>query len=513
MVSAQEIENKAIINHWPISILNGLVALISLAIPMYMSRVVSSEEIGKYKIVFLYLTMIPSLTLSTGIESGLYYWTGLMENAREKVRGAWSMALIQSVLFFVILIVFSPFIRSWLNWSWEQYISFSFAGLTVVLSSLYESILIGRNKIWKSAFFSTFFNTINALTVILAILIFKSAIMIVWGYTITMLIKIAASYYFGVKEGWIPVGLDLKEAKNVLKYYLPVSSAGVFDFLVNNSDRFLLSILITPVQFVSYSFGCLAIPPLQILESSVNRVIIPQLTTAIEQHDKSHAARLYRSGLEQIMLIFIPASIGLFIFAEPIIKLLFTEKYIDSAPYLKLYALLILLTGIPFDIAARASGNGKWIFKNTIKMGIFSLGLCALLAWKLGPFGALIAMIITLVVQKYFGFTLMVKTYGWSLKEMIPFNTLYLCFALASSLGLASLFIKSYFSNDLTWFMTCSIQFTVIYLGTLLIIRKDLFGNIPLLNKIFSFFYGKKTLLTTELNNDIIDININESDN
>lgn len=490
-MSSKESKKKVIIGHWPISILNGIVALLSLAIPIYMSRVVSSEEIGKYKILFLYLTMIPSLTLCTGIESGLYYWTGLIKNAREKVRGAWSMAIIQSVTFFIIIMIFSPIIRLWLNWSWEEYISFAFAGLTVVLSSLYESILIGRKKIWTSAFFSTVFNTINVLMIISAIFIFKSAVIIVWGYAFTMSLKIAASYYLGVKEGWIPLGLDLKEAKNVVKYYLPVSSAGVFDFLVNNSDRFLLSLLITPAQFVSYSFGCLAIPPLQILESSVNRVIIPQLTTAIEKNDRSHAAQLYRSGLEQIMLIFIPACMGLFIFAEPIIKLLFTEKYIDAAPYLKLYAVMILLTGIPYDIAARASGNAKWILKNTIRMGVFSLILCVVLASKFGPFGALMAMIITLVIQKTFGFNLMVKTYNWSLKEMIPFNTLFLYMALASFLGLSSVIVKRYFTNDLTWFIVCGLHFAVIYLATLAVLRKDLFGSIPHLNKLYPFFTGK----------------------
>lgn len=494
----EDIEKKTIINHWPVSILNGIVALISLAIPMYMSRLVPGEEIGKYKIMFLYLTMIPSLTFSTGIESGLYYWTGLVKNAREKVRGAWSMALIQSVSFFIILIIFSPFIRAWLLWDWEQYISFSFAALTIVLSSLYESILIARKKIWTSALFSTFFNTINALAVILAIIYFKSAVMIVWVYTITMFIKIAASYYLGVKEGWVPAGLDLAEAKNVLKYYLPVSSSGVFDFLVNNADRFLLSLLISPVQFVSYSFGCLAIPPLQILESSVNRVIIPQLATAIELGDKKHAAHLYRSGLEQIMLIFIPASVGLFIFSDPIIKLLFTEKYSDSAQYLKLYTLLILLTGIPYDTVARASGNGKWIFKNTIRMGTISLILCSLLAWRFGPFGALSAMIITLIIQKYYGFNLMTKNYGWSFKEMIPLNTICLYFGLAGALGIACLLLKSYFYNGLTWFITCSIPFALIYLGTLFSIRKDLFGNILFLQKIISIFYAKKKYLSNQ---------------
>ncbi|MBC7539655.1 MAG: oligosaccharide flippase family protein [Bacteriovorax sp.] len=497
----EDLEKKTIISHWPVTILNGIVALIYLAIPMYMSRLVSGEEIGKYKIIFLYLSMIPSLTFCTGIESGLYYWTGLLDKAREKVRGAWSMALIQSVSFFIILIIFSPFIRTWLRWDWEQYISFAFAALTIVLSSLYESILIARKKIWSSALFSTFFNTINALAIVFAIVYFKSTVKILWVYTITMFIKIAASYYFGVKEGWIPAGLDLREAKNVLKYYLPVSSSGVFDFFVNNADRFLLSLLISPVQFASYSFGCLAIPPLQILETSVNRVIIPQLATAIEHGEKRHAAHLYRSCLEQIMLIFIPACVGLFIFSDPIIKLLFTEKYSDSAQYLKLYTFLILLTGIPYDIAARASGDGKWILKNTIRMGSFSLILCTMLAWKWGPFGALSAMIVTLIVQKYYGFNLMIKNYGWSFKELLPLNSISLYLGLAGTLGIVCLILQSFFYNGLTWFISCSIPFALIYLGTLFYFRKDLFGNIPFLHKMMSTLFSKNKYLSNQYEN------------
>ena len=244
-----------------------------------------------------------------------------------------------------------------------------------------------------------------------------------------MVLKISASYYFGVKEGWIPAGLDLREAKSVRQYYMPVSASGIFDFLQNNSDRFLLSLFISPLKYASYTFGCLSIPPLQILETSVNRVMIPQLATAIERNDKIHAANIYRSGVEQVMLIFIPAFVGLVVFAEPIIRLLFTDKYIDSVPYLRIYALWILLSGIPYDVAARASGNGNWILKNNIKIGSFSLILCSILAWKFGPYGALVSMILTLLLQKALGFKLMIKSYGWSLKEMIPTKALILFFS------------------------------------------------------------------------------------
>ncbi|MBC7430322.1 MAG: hypothetical protein H7336_17035, partial [Bacteriovorax sp.] len=118
-----------------------------------------------------------------------------------------------------------------------------------------------------------------------------------------------------------------------------------------------------------------------------------------------------------------------------------------------------------------------------------------------------------LIVQKFFGFNLMVKAYGWSFKEMIPLNTLYLFFGLASLLGLVCFLIKSYFSSDQVWFAFCSIHFAVIYLGTLFVIRKDLFGNISFLSKFSYFFNRKKYSSLQKTNNEIARINVYESDN
>jgi O-antigen/teichoic acid export membrane protein len=478
-----DLTKKVSIGHWPITLLNGLSAAVALLLPMFMSRMISAEEIGKYKIVFLYLSMVPALSFSAGIESGLFYWAPLPEKAKEKVRSAWSMAVLQSLMFFGVLVLFAPLIKPWLNWNWDLYLSFVFASLVVVCGTLYEALLISRNKIWSGAIFSAIFNTLNTFSILFSLLYFKSAISMVWAFFIITSIKISIAYYLGRKEGWIPATIDLGEARSVRHYYFPVSTSGIFDFLMNNSDRFLLSLLITPVQFATYSFGCLAIPPLQILESSVNKVMIPQLTIAMNKLDMQRAAHLYRSSLEQIMLIFVPAFFGLFIFAEPIIRLLFTDKYMESVHYLRLYSILILLSGIPFDVAARATGNGKWILKNTILMGTISLSLCALLAWRFGPFGALVAMIITLIIQKISGFRLMLRTYEWSLKEMIPTKTLLQYFALAGTLGIISEIFRNYFTRDIIWFVSCGVPFAIIYLGVIFIFKKDLFGDISFLRK------------------------------
>ena len=471
------------IGHWPITILNGISAVVALIVPMFMSRHVAGDEIGKYKITFLYLSMVNALSFSSGIESGLYYWAVLPDKAKEKVRSAWSMGVIQTVAFFLVLIIFAPIIRPWLKWDWNLYIAFTFASLTMVLGTMYESLLIARGKIWYGAIFSAIFNMLNTITLLIAIVFFKSALVIVWIYFFTMAFKIAVSYFLGTRDNWVPLGIDLSEAHSVRKYYYPVSTSGIFDFLMNNSDRFLLSLLISPLQFASYSFGCLPIPPLQILETSVNRVIIPQLASAINKDDKLHAAHIYRSAVEQIMFIFVPAFFGLFIFAEPIIKMLFTVKYLESVPYLRLYSILILLSGIPFDVAARASGNGKWILKNTIRMGTFSLVLCSLLAWKFGPYGALTAMIITITIQKFFGFSLMTNTYGWSLKEMIPVKTLLIFISVSVLLGALCYMLKNNFSNSILWFFSCGGAFAILYLSTIFWLRKDLFGELPFLKR------------------------------
>lgn len=80
-------------SHWPLSILGGMVSIFNLLLPLLLVRILTPDEIGHYKIFFLYLVLVPWAFMTAGITHGLGHWSG-KENLRiEAFRTSWSILL------------------------------------------------------------------------------------------------------------------------------------------------------------------------------------------------------------------------------------------------------------------------------------------------------------------------------------------------------------------------------------------------------------------------------------
>ena len=75
MISCDTVE-EATSSHWPISICSFVSAIASLLIPILLVRVLSAEEVGFYKVFFLYMALSPVFFGITGLQNGLCYFSG-----------------------------------------------------------------------------------------------------------------------------------------------------------------------------------------------------------------------------------------------------------------------------------------------------------------------------------------------------------------------------------------------------------------------------------------------------
>lgn len=66
--------------------------------------------------------------------------------------------------------------------------------------------------------------------------------------------------------------------------------------------------------------GSLIIPPLLLLEMSVQKVLVPNLSRAYHHHNESEMIKHFLKAQTDIAHIMIPAVFGLIIFNRPIIK-------------------------------------------------------------------------------------------------------------------------------------------------------------------------------------------------
>lgn len=256
----------------------------------------------------------------------------------------------------------------------------------------FEEALICSGRIWAGALFHSGTQLFRAMLLLAVALLTGDLASVFLAFAIYSFLKFALSYVVGFQMGLIGAEFSRQDLTSVVRYSFPVSFSGILSLVSEKADQFLLAAYLSTHQFAVYSLGCLAIPPLHILEQSVTRLLVPDLSRLDEERRFSDFAWRYRRAVSELSIVLIPSSVGLALFSDQIITLLFTSDYIEGALYLRIFAVSYLLLSFPFDVFARARGDGRWILHTYLSSGACALALTALGLEFFGASGALVPL-------------------------------------------------------------------------------------------------------------------------
>ena len=451
-------------SHWPLTLLTSFSSVLNIGLPMIMARIFPAHEVGIFRMFFLYLMVVPALSLNAGIINGLYFWAGKNSNGKKEIAES-------GALLFWIGLIFTTL--AWLTRSqWNTFIElppstewlFIACIFPTVLATFYESSCIAQGRLWTGALFSASFELIRAVILLGVIVYFRTLEAVLLTHLVMMIFKVFIGFILGIKDGITTFRVERQDIGPIIKYALPVSIAAVFDLIVTSSDRFILTKFIEPAEFAIYAIGCLSLPPLQMLEQSINKVLIPKLAKALERKETLQAKFLYREAMSELSFFLIPAVCGIFIFSDPLIQLLFSSRFSASAYFLKIYAFTYLLYAIPQDAAFRATGSGRWILTTSIKFGLVSMIGVYLMTRFYGATGALLtSILVQLSIRMYSLFQIRVHL-KWNFKDFIPYKTYLKSTSIAITLAVITQILKHHFSSERVWFLICGPLFAMIYL-------------------------------------------------
>jgi O-antigen/teichoic acid export membrane protein len=451
--------------HWPLTILGGGVSLINLLLPLVLVRVLSSSEIGQYKIYFLYLALIPWLLLSSGIVNGLSHWGGLPQKKYSALQSSWTALVCMSGGFLLLGFLFLTPIQRLLGWERVEAFLLVLGVSITMISNFFDEASIATGRILRGAVFSSGFDLIRNLSMLFSAYYFRSVISVLWSHVIFISIKCAVGALWGFVDKIQRPNFSASSFRSVFKYAFPVSIASALSVATGYSDQIVLSRLLRAEEFAIYSFGCLLVPPLLIFEQSVNKVLIPRMSECFSKEESSKAKKLFKNGIAELSWLLIPSGIGLIVFAEPIVRLLFTEKFIDAVVFLRVYSITHLVNLLPYDSVARSKGDGSWIMRRLLFFSILSTISVVIGAHFYGAIGALIALVGCQALMRISSVIDISRTQEWALTEMLPFAE-WRKFYLLSLAGATLAYVaRPAFHSPLGWFGVMGGIFTMIYLS------------------------------------------------
>jgi O-antigen/teichoic acid export membrane protein/glycosyltransferase involved in cell wall biosynthesis len=452
-------------SHWPITLTNGTTAMLMLFLPLGLVRILSPEQLGRYQIFFLYIGISPSLFMTGALNNGVYHWAGKYPGAKPEVRQSWTLLVLLTFLISMIGLTISKPLAFHLNIPPLDLRLFLLAAPFIIASTFLEDLMISRGNIWTGSFYSAGFNLLKVAGFLAAAWWTRKAEALFLFFLGFAVLRTAIGLYLLSQSDETRFLLSRERIRNVLRYSLPVSLSSLAGLGLQNVDKIILSMRLSVVSYASYALGCLSIPPLEILETSVNRVMIPGLSKAFASKKPAEAAALYSEGVAELFRILMPAAVGLMIYSEPIVRILFTTRYLAAATFLRWYALAYLFMSLPYDAVARARGDGHWILRTSILFALFCAPATWFAAGHWGALGALGAMLTSVGGMRLYSLSYSQRHLGLPLSKFLPLREMMFELALAGVAALISILLYPLFSDSRTWFLVTGPLFTIIYFG------------------------------------------------
>ena len=211
----------------------------------------------------------------------------------------------------------------------------------------------------------------------------------------------------------------------------------------NDFGRVVVGSVLGPVPLAIYSTAHYQVPLVNIVQTSLSDVIFPDLVKRA-QRDPAEGLRLWKRAQMMVAAVIVPAWMLLSYFAEPLIRLAFTDAYVAATPYFQVFLLLMLRQCFQFSTLLRSvEDNASFATSSAIALAI-NIALLVALMPAFGLWGPTIGLVASNLWSGYYLGRRVMARYG------VPASQLFHWRKLAWSL-LASALALGLMHGALTW--------------------------------------------------------------
>ena len=350
-------------------------------------------------------------------------------------------------------------------------------GLTVVVAGVknVQQAYVSKTLQFKRFFFATLGGTL--LSAIVGIVMVLNGFG-VWALVAQQLTNVTANTaILWLTVGWRPkLMFSFERLKGLLSYGWKLLASGLLDTVYNKLREIMIAVFYTDTDLAYYNRG-MTYPNLLVenINASIDSVLLPVLSA--EQDHKEQVRSMTRRAIRISTYVMMPVMMGLAVCAEPLIRLLLTEKWLPCVPYLRIfcfsYAFYPLHTANLNAI--KAMGRSDLFLKLEIIKKVFGV-IVLLITLPYGVYVMALSLLFTSVMAQLINAwpnaKLLDYNYGHQLRDMLP------AIGLSCLMGVLVFPITLLGWNDWVTLLVQVIAGVIIYVAGSVIFKLDSFSYI-----------------------------------
>ena len=176
------------------------------------------------------------------------------------------------------------------------------------------------------------------------------------------------------------------EVRPFLAYALPVGLSNLAISLAQRLDKIVVSAALPVDRFALYAVGAVEFPGIQVVSTAANTVLRPHLSALHHAGDRGALYRSWREAWRKQSLLIVPMAVGLFVLAEDLLRVLYTDDYVGATGVFRVYLFLALFRIAPPEVVLTSMGRARMVL---LGMAVSLAGNLALTLVLLRPLGML----------------------------------------------------------------------------------------------------------------------------
>jgi len=387
-----------------VAISQAILSLTSIIILPFLTKYYSSEIYGIWTQIFVTVGVLsPILSLQFGTAMVRFL---AAEEDREKRRRAFGAMLWSVLALACLMLVIAQLLRQDLstllfaNPEYVYFIPLIFLWASMeALFSLTLSYLRARGKIKRLSVIQLGLAIVKIAVIVSLAMARYSLSSIIIYLVIGEAVFVATAFGMITKEIGFPKA-DFRGLKNYLAFSIPQIPGGLLLWIINFSDRYFITYLVslshTGIYSASYTLGSV----LSLFFTPIGTVLLPTVSKSWEQKELPRVKSYFEYSTKLFLTLAIPGAAGLYILSQPLLGILSTSEYMVGGSLVLLVALGTIFYGL-YNLNVYIIylvQQTKWLLLMVGVAAVTNAGINLALIPKIGIMGAAISTIVSYFV-------------------------------------------------------------------------------------------------------------------
>jgi O-antigen/teichoic acid export membrane protein len=374
------------------SVVSNIISLIAAILPVSIaSHILTKEQIGAYYLMLVIMTfsgVIGGLGLRA---AGIKFISSAEVNEKKDIAITFfTLRLLQICAISIIMIIIIPFLK--LIWTDPEFHSVIWLSIPLIAGQLLcfglDEILIGFNQFAKFAFISGISGIIRAVFSVLFLLLGLNQIGLMLGVIVSFIFSAAILWF--TKPFKYKFKYNKQHLLSIFHFSKWAYGSAVLSAATVKAAEAIFGTFKNGTELVAVYGNAMRIPNLLLqLFESVRPIV---LSFASAKHENPIRTTVTSVRLLTGMLAFFSGF--MIAFAQPIIKILFSDLYTDSIPLTRVLCFWITISIVNYylTLSLTADGRTKQVFYIGVLQFLMMIPGHAILIYFYGAMGATISI-------------------------------------------------------------------------------------------------------------------------